>query len=499
MNWKAAETAPILIAPLAGVGLFHLIHLSQKHFKPLNLKKASIGIILLATVTTSIGLSYYPHEYYVETSPQIYDEIEEIRGFLKDKTQIGALVYGTGYTGIDIEEAYASIIVLGPEQTPLAEAYALNYLSSSNYDPWIFKHPETLYESTYQLYKSLYSHHGETLTKFLKTFLIQYLILERSATTSEWALKNTEIIAPIFSTEHYQVYKVSVTKDEIELLNYIERNTPLESKIISPYQLSPFINKLREDFLSEELKSAFKFDYFPPLNRIIEGKDQGNEAVKLKSRINLLKRVYIDPNIIEQVGKKEFNYIIIDQTRHSETSMKLASLGLIKTFSNKQYAIFKIDVGTYKGNTEIDENEVRTPHQNHTLVLNLFTSEHYSETRYSIGQPASDAYVRIFKNKEIILESSVDKTGTLIASLPEGQYRLSIYHLQNKIQKQIILNSYTFVPILIPQVKENPTKNIIIPLMAVIAILTLFCHIQTQNASNKKPSIRRLDSVRYTS
>lgn len=255
LNWKAADSAPILLAPLSGVGLIYSFNLKDKirRFRPsVNLKAAALTIIMVGLITTVFGLVYYPSKYYIEAKPQVFNEIEAIRHFIStSKPQRGAIVYGTGYTGLSIKQAYASIFILGPEQETFFYTYSLHHLISTDFDPWIIKHPEVVYESTLQLHHSLLTHNGEDLRQLLESFSVQYLIIENTSATDNWAQLNTANLEERFATPHYKVYEVSATKPEVALLRFLEEDLPENAKIPSPILHGTFHKPSQESIPNE--------------------------------------------------------------------------------------------------------------------------------------------------------------------------------------------------------------------------------------------------------
>jgi len=492
LNWKAADSAPILLAPLSGVGLIYSFRLKDKirRFRPsVNLKTAALAIIMVGLITTLFGLTYYPSKYYIEAKPQVFNEIEAIRHFISaSKPQNGAIVYGTGYTGLSIKQAYASIFILGPEQETFFYTYSLHHLVSTDFDPWIIKHPEVVYESTLQLHHSLFTHNGEDLRQLLEGFSIQYLIIENTSTTDNWARSNNANLEERFATLHYKVYEVSATKPEVALLRFLEEDLPENAKVLAPYYMAPSINQVRRAFLMDGLKESFNFNHIHLYERL-RGRTNRTEILdNLMRNIGTLTELYDHPTQLAPFAvRNDFDYIVSD---NPDTTNELVTLGHKLLFSQSNLALLTANkaITTQSTNTT---NTITIVHEPYTLTVNVFDATSFTPERYSLTSPASSVHVELQRNGVKVGDGKTDSSGTIIFQVPSGGYTVSVTEGNLTVRRQVEVESYTFVPTVIHHPTEDPMQKFSVPLLLLVALLASIPGI---SISKLRPSTRDEDN-----
>ena len=470
LNWKAADSAPILLAPLSGVGLIYSFRLKDKirRFRPsVNLKTAALAIIMVGLITTLFGLTYYPSKYYIEAKPQVFNEIEAIRHFISaSKPQSGAIVYGTGYTGLSIKQAYASIFILGPEQETFFYTYSLHHLVSTDFDPWIIKHPEVVYESTLQLHHSLFTHNGEDLRQLLEGFSIQYLIIENTSTTDNWAQSNTANLEERLATQHYKVYEASATKPEVALLRFLEDDLPENAKVLAPHYMAPSINQVRTEYLMKGLKDSFNFNYIHLYERLRGGTNRTKVLDSLMMNIGTLTELYDHPiQLVPFALRNGFDYIVSD---NPDTTNKLVTLGQKILFSQSNLALLTANKTIAAQSTNTTNTIVHEPY---TLTVNVFDATSFTPERYSLTSPAYNAHVELQRNGVKVGEGNTDPSGTIIFRVPSGGYTVLATEDELTVKRQIKVDSYTFVPTVIHHPKEDPMQKFLAPLLLLVALL----------------------------
>jgi len=346
VNWKAADTIPLFLAPLSGIGLIHLKSMLPKTFPKPKLDQSIFAtLLLIGLLATSFSLSYYPSKWYQKRPPELYDEIEQVKDFLTSRTQRGALILGTGYTGISIAKAFSGIVLIGPEQERFVQAYTLNLLATTNFKPgyvqaWRYR-PGSIYEASQQFYRSFFIHSGKNLEQLLRCYFIQYVVAENLAETSAWATTNQQYLRKIFSTPNYIVYEVSATESEMNLLKFIEESV-VDGKLLSPYYASPFIAQLGQDLLTGDLNPILDFNYFLQYERYRGEQIPYQNIQELKSKVEATQKAYEDASkLVSFALQRGCRYIVLD-SYHSEMREKLLRMGQRLLFSQEDVSLFEI-------------------------------------------------------------------------------------------------------------------------------------------------------------
>jgi hypothetical protein len=476
LNWKAADSAPIILAVLSGVGISNFTKAPAgllgklKTLRPVaNPRLGALAILMVGLATTAFGLTYYTNKYYLGTKPQVFDEIGAVRQFVQEsKPQRGTIVYGTGYTGLSLEGAYASVFVLGPEQQTLFYTYSLDHLVSTDFDPWIVKHPELVYESTLQLYHSLYTHNGEDLKQFLESFSIQYLIVENTSATDAWAQANRQNLEERFATQHYRVYEALTTKPLIAMLKFIDYSLPEDARVLAPYYMSPSISEVRREYVTKDLEGLFDFNYIHLYERFKGGPDRTKLLDNLRMKIGTLRGLYDNSSqLVAFAFKNGFNYVITDNV---DLRNKLVNLGQNLLFSQDNLALLEVNENAAARSTLTTGISTRTQF---TLTTNIFDATSYTSERYSLTSPAPNIYVKLQRDGEKIAEGYTDHSGTVIFQIPSGKYAVISATDNVTDERQVEVNSYTFVPIVIHHQEEDPMQKYSTTFLLVIAALVL--------------------------
>ena len=346
VNWKAADTVPLFLAPLSGIGLINLKSMLPKTIPKPELDRSIFAtLLLIGLLATSFSLTYYPSKWYQKRPPELYDEIEQVKDFLKSRTQRGALILGTGYTGISIAKAFSGIVLIGPEQERFVQAYTLNLLATTNFKPgyvqaWRYR-PGSIYEASQQFYRSFFIHSGKNLEQLLRCYFIQYVVAENLAETSAWATTNQQYLRKIFSTPNYIVYEVSATESEMNLLKFIEESV-VDGKLLSPYYASPFIAQLGQDLLTGDLNPILDFNYFLQYERYRGEQIPYQNIQELKSKVEATQKAYEDASkLVSFALQRGCRYIVLD-SYHSEMREKLLRMGQRLLFSQEDVSLFEI-------------------------------------------------------------------------------------------------------------------------------------------------------------
>lgn len=466
VNWKAAEAAPLFLAPLAGVGFTDMCRKPWR-LKCLKLARGfrivAVMVILVGLGTMTFGLTYYPSRYYVRLDPEVLDETDQIRLFVADRSpQRGMVVFGSGYTGLALGDAYASMIVLGEEQRLFFHSYNLHHLISTDFDPWIITHPELTYVSTIQLHRSLFSHNGRSLDLLFRSFFIQYVIAERNPRVDEWAQINQNLVKEILTTRSYRVFEVVSTRPQMMLLSFIERNIPADAKILAPYSASLSIGQLNGNDLTRALEITFNFNYIHLYEKLIGGPDRTRELQSVRTQVATLKNLYLNPErLVVYATEKGYGYIVSD-SRH--ISAKLLELRQKPLFVAGDISLF--EVAKTELNRKSGTNATATA-RNSTLAINVFETMSYSPDRYALGEPAANCQIRLEGTGTEVTLALTDSSGTAIFYVPPGEYVVEATMGDIAAKTNIRVESYTFVPMLLHRPKQDLTRALL-PLMVIL-------------------------------
>jgi len=407
VNWKAADTVPLFLAPLSGIGLLHLRTALPKTIPKPKLDRSIFAtLLLIGLLATSFSLSYYPSKWYQKRPPELYDEIEQVKDLLTSRTQRGALILGTGYTGISIAKAFSGIVLIGPEQEPFVQAYALNLLATTNFKPgyvqaWRYR-PGSIYEASQQFYRSFFIHNGKNLEQLLRGYFIQYVVTENLEETNTWATTNQQYLRKIFSTPNYILYEVSATEPEMNLLKFIEESA-VDGKLLSPYYASPFIAQLGEDLLMEDLNSILDFNYFLQYERYKGEQIPYQTIQELKSSVEGMQKAYENPSkLVSFALERGCRYIILDPF-HSEMREKLLRMGQRLLFSQEDVSLFEI--------------VSRTTDYPRILTIKAFDTRKMSNVHATIKIATVDG--------ELIEQKETDSNGVANFTLTLGTYSIT--------------------------------------------------------------------------
>ena len=468
VNWKAADILPLLLAPLSGLGIVQTrIPLGRqlKMKAGINWKAVALILLTVGILTTSFSLTYYPQRWYLKGESKLFDEIEEIRNFLADQPhQRGAVTYGTSYTGMSILGARSSILFIGPEQSTFVKAYVLNHLAMSDFDPRIMEHPESIYESTLQLQYSLYSLTGETLGRMLKTYFIQYLVIENDASLQKWEQTNAHYIKRIYSTDHYSVYHVTETESEIEMLHIVETQVPEDARLASPYYLSPFLSELRQNYIRDQLEATLNFNYIHLLQRI-SGAKRGIETLnELESKVKNLKEAYSDAvKLISFALKNKLTHIVTDS---SQMRLELLSLGSALIFLSGNLSIFEVS----KREFGQDASKLVKP-EPFTLTVNIFEADSFDVNRYALTGPANDISIEISSEQMPSELGRTNEAGSASFQLQPGTYAIEARAGELSATLYVIVDHDTFLPIILHRWRIDPMRNLWAPYIGAISLL----------------------------
>jgi hypothetical protein len=481
-SWKAADSAPIFLAPLSGIGLTSICHTARKIVwaKPFrNPRSVSIIVILIGLTTTVFGLIYYPARYYITHEPQVFDEIGEIHRFVSgNNPQRGMVLYGTGYTELAVGPAYAGMIVIGPEQKPFYYLYNLHHLTSTNFDSQIITHPELTYVSTLQLHQALYSHNGENLNQLLKNFFIQYIVLQRSPRSETWTQINRAYLKERLATKSYKVYEVTSTQSQVQLLSFIEQHLPVDARILAPYSISYAIGQVRNDYLTSALKTAFDLNYPHMYERLVGGPNRSNELSALQERVKTLNNLYSDPERLVTFAKeKNFGYAVCNR----DISKELLQLDQKLIFQNEELFLFEIA----KGLEAHQANARRITVSDSTLAINIFDTLSYDPDRYALTTPVQECVVKLEQGGLIVREGRTDASGTIILSVPPGNYSVTASTEELTTTVKIQVNEYAFAPILLHHSKEDPGRLLLPFIVTLNSILALAATISPRKQNKR--------------
>jgi len=460
INWKAGDSAPIFLAPLAGVGLVRVLRAPNPamYIKVAKRNRSpSVLIILVGLATTVFGLTYYPAKYYVMLQPQAFDEIDQIHRFIAGKApQRGAVIYGTGYTGVAVGETYASMIVVGPEQRLFYYMFNLHRLVSTDFDPWMISHPELTYDSTLQLYKSLFSHSGVSLDRFFRNFSVQYLIVEKDPIVDKWTETNRRLLEERLVTRNYRVYEIASTRPQVQLLSFIEQHLPTDAKILAPYSMSCAIGQLRDDDLTRALEETFNLNYIHLYERFTGGPNRSRELSLLKARVKVLNDLYSNPKELVLFAKENgFSYVVSDR---KDISTRLSELSQRLMFENEDISLFETleTSGTCQAG-----RSVTAATEPSTLVVNVFETISYSPHRYALSGPAQDCLVKLERDGLEVRNGCTDSSGTIVFSVAPGEYVASASRGELAAKVRVQVSTYAFTPILLHHAREDPTGTLL--------------------------------------
>lgn len=468
VNWKAADISPLLLAPLSGLGIIQTRTLLGRRLKiktGINWKALVLILLTVGILTTSFSLSYYPQRWYLKGDPKLFDEIEEIRNFFADQPhQGGAIIYGTGYTGMSILGARSSILFIGPEQSTFTKAYVLNHLAVSDFNPRIIEHPESIYESTLQLQYSLYSSTGEPFGRMLKTYLIQYLVAENNPSSKFWEDANAQYIEKIYSTEHYSVYVVTETESEIEMLHFVETQLPKDAKLASPYYLSPFLSELRQCYITDELEATLNFNYIHFFQRLSKVERDMGTVGKLKSKVQDLREAYLDASkLISFSLKNKLTHIVTDSV---QMRLELLSLGRVPVFSSGSLSIFELEDLEFKQSS----SKPMKP-EPHTLIVNIFEADSFDPDRYVLTGPAKDISVRIDSDLMVSEVGKTNEAGSALFQVQPGTYSVRAGVGELSATLRFTVDHDTFLPIILHRWRIDPMEALWPPYIGAISLL----------------------------
>jgi len=467
VNWKAADILPLLLAPLSGLGIIQTRTLLGRQLKikaGINWKAIALILLTVGILTTSFSLSYYPQRWYLKGDPKLFDEIEEIRNFLADQPhQRGMVTYGTSYTGMSILGTRSSILFIGPEQSTFTKAYVLNHLAMSDFNPRIIEHPESIYESTLQLLYSLYSSTGEPFGRILKTYFIQYLVVENDESSQMWEQTNTQYIKRVYSTDHYSVYHV--TETEIEMLHFIETQLPEDARLASPYYLSPFLSELRQNYIKDELEAILNFDYIHFLQRISWTKRDIKTLDVLESKVQELKEAYSDAAKLTSFAlKNKLTHIVTDS---SQTRVDLIGLGRVPIFSSGNLSVFEVS------NLEFQQNSSKPMKpEPYTLTVNVFEADSFDTDRYVLTGPADNVSIEVSSDLRVSDVGKTNEAGSVTFQIQRGTYSIKaeLGGLSETIR--VIVDHDTFLPIILHRWRIDPMRDLWTPYLGAISLLT---------------------------
>jgi len=468
VNWKAADISPLLLAPLSGLGIIQTRTLLGRQLKiktGINWKALALILLTVGILTTSFSLSYYPQRWYLKGDPKLFDEIEEIRNFLADQPhQRGAVIYGTGYTGMSILGARSSILFIGPEQSTFTKAYILNHLAMSDFDPRIIEHPESIYESMLQLQYSLYSITGEPFGRMLKTYFIQYLVVENDASLQKWEQANAQYIKRIYSTDHYSVYHVTETESEMEMLHFVETQVPEDARLASPYYLSPFLSELRQNYIRDELEATLNFNYIHLLQRISGAKRNIETLNDLESKMKNLKEAYSDADkLISFALKNKLTHIVTDS---SQMRLELLNSGRVPVFSSGNLSIFEV------GELEFNQSSLKPMKpEPYTLTVNIFEADSFDPDRYELTGPANDISVQISSDLTVTEVGKTNEAGSASFQVQPGIYSIKAGVGELSATLRVTVDHDTFLPIILHRWRIDPMRNLWVPYMGAISLL----------------------------
>jgi len=362
--------------------------------------------------------------------------------------------------------AYASLIVIGPEQKPFYYLYNLHHLTSTDFDPQIITHPELTYVSTLQLHQALYSHNGENLNQLLKNFFIQYIVLQRSPRSENWTQVNRAYLKERLATKSYKVYEVTSTQSQVQLLSFIEQHLPVDAKILAPYSISYAIGQVRNDYLTSTLKTTFSLNYPHMYERLVGGLNRGNELLALQERVKTLNNLYSDPEqLVAFAMENNFGYAVCNR----DISKELLQLGQKLIFQNEELFLFEIA----KGLEAHQANARRITVSDSTLAINIFDTLSYDPDRYALTTPVQECVVKLEQGGLIVREGRTDASGTIILSVPPGNYSVTASTGELTTTVKIQVNEYVFAPILLHHSKEDPGRVLLPFIVTLNSILAL--------------------------
>ncbi len=401
MNWKAADVVPILLSPLAGLGLMKLAGLRIPLLK-LNIRRIAAATVLTGLLTTSFAIAYYPSKWYMYQDPQTFDELAYVKDFVAAHLQKGAIALGSGYTVTALPGSRSGIVIIGEDQRAFVEAFALNMLVTYNFDPglvWAWRtYAGLIYDNSGQFYDSILSLRGNALKQFVITYFVQYIVTENEPYTNKWLSANRPIFSEVLVTNHYKVLEVVPTRPQIRLLAYVNEKLP-RGAILAPYYLSPFIGQLREDPMQKSLTNILNFNYplaFERLRRDIPREQVSN----LRSRVLAVEEAYSSAlRLLAHASKTNTKYVIVD-SYHKDIRERLLSRGQKLVFSEVGLALFEITA---------------SPTQP-TAILTV-------EVIHSNGAPVQNTGVSVMaKDGRRVGEGYTDSSGLVTFALPIGAY-----------------------------------------------------------------------------
>lgn len=438
-NWKAADVVPILLSPLAGLGLLKLAGLHMPIIK-LDLRKIMVVAVLVGLLTSSFGLAYYPAKWYVPQDPKIFDELARIKDFVEQRLQKGAIALGSGYTVTAISGSRSGIVIIGTDQRAFIEAYSLNLLVARDFDPglvWAWRtYAGLIYDNSGQFYDSILSLQGNALRQFLVTYFAQYFVAERNAQTLQWIEANRSTFNNILSTDHYTVLEVIPTRPLIQLLAYVNEKTPIGAKIVEPYYMSPFLGQLRQDQVHTDLGDILNFNYPIEYERL--HREIPNAKIdELRSRIYALEDAYADPQrLISLAEQTNARYVVVDPY-HATLKEKLVRMGQRLLFSEGGVTLL----------------QVTSPPKEYTPILTV-------EVVNSTAAPVQNVSISIrTSDGRSVAESPTASSGSTSFTLPIGTYLIAAGAVGIKLAETVTLRDDLRVVLFIPP--ETSRKHVV--------------------------------------